>query len=113
MEAGAGADRLTGAAGHRVAGTCWAGKARLVGHDAFERLTDVDVEVTATLERDRPVLAGELDGIAGQADEARWPVPSRALGVAGDPLLLDLPDQVVGGAITVEHRVGQRIHDPA
>ena len=85
----------------------------LVGHDAFERLTGVDVEVTATLERDRPVLAGELSGIAGQADEARWPVPSRALGVAGDPLLLDLPDQVVGGAITVEHRVGQRIHDPA
>jgi hypothetical protein len=47
----------------------------LVGHDAFERLTDVDVEVTATLERDRPVLAGELNGIADQADEARWPVP--------------------------------------
>jgi hypothetical protein len=43
----------------------------LVGHDAFERLTDVDVEVTATLERDRPVLAGELNSIADQADEAR------------------------------------------
>ena len=70
MEAGAGADRLTGAAGHRVAGTCWARKASWPA-DAFERLTGVDVEVTATLERDRPVLAGELNSIAHQADEAR------------------------------------------
>jgi hypothetical protein len=85
----------------------------LLGAVVVEVVADVDVEVAATLQRDRPVLAGELNGIADQADEARWPAPSRALGVASDPLLLDLPDQVVGGAITVEHRVGQRIHDPA
>jgi hypothetical protein len=29
----------------------------------------------AALERDCSVLAGELNGTAGQADEARWPVP--------------------------------------
>jgi len=40
-----------------------------------EVVADVDVEVAATLERDRPVLAGELSGIADQADQGRWPVP--------------------------------------
>jgi len=93
--------------------TCRARKAGCWGAVVVEVVADADVEVAATLELDRPVLASVLNGIANQADEARWPVPSGALDVAGDPLLFDLPDQLVRGAITVEHRVGQRIHDPA